>query len=367
MLSFPFNVVYAAAATMAAMLWLRARREGSASRLLWIGVFMVLLAVAGLFRTSKDPHAWLVFGLYSARYAAILVALAVAGLAAIAGASRVDRLAEELLSRRSAASQGPPAFSPQFTLVAVPAVGFTLLWVLLSNEMNYLLRFQYALLPILLMSWPAVLAEIVGDGGVLRASRQAPAVRLLLIVAAAAALVFQHARWYAVRPSSSGLYDVAMTLREYRDRGYLLAVSEAGLLPFYSQWRSLDTYGLNDPWIAHHGLITRDYLARHRPQVVMFHAGSSPLSAFEGTVRTWQQMVEILESFVRDEGYRLAAVFGEKPSDAHHYYVAKDVPECDEIIRKIRAIQYAWPETGAKCVNFAGLKRVDGDDSAPAP
>jgi hypothetical protein len=365
-MTFPFIIVYVAATAAAAVLWLRARRSLAASPLLWIGGLLVLLAVAGLFRPSKDPQSWLVFGLYSRRYATILASLAAIGLAAIAGASRVNGFANELLARRPAAMHGPLAFSPQFTLVIVPVFCFTVLWILLSNEMNYLSRFQYALLPILLMSWPGVFGELVGDGTVLHASRKPAAVRLLLAAAAVVILLFQHQRYQPHRASTNGLYDVAMLLRQYGDRGYLLATSEAGLLPFYSQWRALDTYGLNDPWIAHHGVITREYLARHRPQIIMFHASSS-LAPVGGNTRTvWQRMVTVLEEFAREEGYRLAATFGEKPSDVHHYYVAADIPESDELVRKIRAIKYTWAETDTTSVNFAELQRIDTEASQPA-
>ncbi len=62
-----------------------------------------------------------------------------------------------------------------------------------------------------------------------------------------------------------------------------MATSEAGLLPLYSQWNAIDTWGLNDEWIAHHGEITADYLDRYKPELIIFHAHFSPLSSADHT------------------------------------------------------------------------------------
>lgn len=43
----------------------------------------------------------------------------------------------------------------------LPVVGFTSIWVLLSNEMNFRMRFQYASLPLVLMSWPGLLKHLL--------------------------------------------------------------------------------------------------------------------------------------------------------------------------------------------------------------
>ena len=55
------------------------------------------------------------------------------------------------------------------------------------------------------------------------------------------------------------------------------SAGEAGQLPLYSEWRVVDTWGLNDPWIAHNGAITDSYLDRQKPHLIMFHASFSPI------------------------------------------------------------------------------------------
>lgn len=356
-MAFPFTVVYLAAAALMVATLLRGRRHDASRPLWWIGCLLLLITVLGLFRTSKDPYEWLVFGRYSPRYASWLLGLAMTGFAVLAAASRLPGFVDGLLAKRPAGVNWLIGRGSHITLVAIPAVGFTLMWVLLSGEMNYFSRFQYAVLPVILMSWPLVTGELLGDGwgGVRVGERGVWA--LLLASAAFVLLGFQHTRYRAIQAGADGKYAVAMMLRDYRDRGYLLATSEAGLLPLYSGWRAMDTWGLNDSWIAHNGGITKDYLIRNRPQVIVFYGGS-PFDPTKPPDSQWQRMVTTVERFAREEGYELAAVFGEKPTDTHHYYVARDIPESEEIVRRIRGLTYRWYETGAVCVNYALLQPV---------
>lgn len=364
-MAYPFTIVYIAAAVASVSLWLT-RRGLQVSRVLQIlGTGLVVAAIAGLMRRSNPSQPWLIADRYSPRYLAMLIMLAAAGGAAFMVAPRVNELINRLASR-PAAERGSAGGTRDFRLIMVPVVGFTLIWVLLSDEMNYLHRFQYAVLPLLLMSLPAVLDELIGAGISSAATQHRAAGTLLIASTAIVLLISQHERYKATLSAADGRYDVALKLRDYRDRGYLLATSEAGLLPLYSGWRSMDTWGLNDPWIAHHGGITRDYLLEHRPHVIMFH-GASPLAPYEGPRGGWERMVDVLEQFAQEQGYRLAAIFGEKPADTHLYYVDSRIPECDELVRTIGSTPYAWGMTGgAKTVNYALLRASDAEP-APAP
>ena len=40
--------------------------------------------------------------------------------------------------------------------VLAMVLGYTVMWILISGRMNYLMRFQYAIVPIVLLSWPAL-------------------------------------------------------------------------------------------------------------------------------------------------------------------------------------------------------------------
>jgi len=237
----------------------------------------------------------------------------------------------------------------------IPVVSFAAIWVLLSDETNYLKRFRYPLVPIVMMSWPPLL-----DG--IRSRLKPPARKAAAIVglAVACALLVRHHRAFAppVRPRA-GLQDMALMLRGFGAGRYAMAVTESGLLPFYSGWRAVDAWGLNDTWIARHGGITEAYLERYRPEVIMFHAYYSPLEGpgpraeTSGLGPAWYRMCRTLQAYAERNGYRLAAVFGREPSHTHAYYVRPGFPDADVIEAAIRGLDYVWYQDGRPSTNFA--------------
>jgi hypothetical protein len=137
-------------------------------------------------------------------------------------------------------------------------------------------------------------------------------------------------------------------LREYADRGYTLATTEAGLVPFYSRWRTVDAWGLNDAWIAHHGGVTAGYLDRQRPHLIMFHDVGDTRG-----VSPWGRMVRVMREYAERNGYVCAAVYGVVPEDTHWYLVRPDFPDSAEILERIRSLPYAWYWDGTLCRNYA--------------
>jgi arabinofuranosyltransferase len=244
----------------------------------------------------------------------------------------------------------------------LPVVAFTALWILISDETNYVMRFRYPILPLLLVSWVPVgqgLLERVGG-------RRAIAARGALVWCAALAVMsglalYQHALYRDVVPRRMGLYDAALLLHEYRRRSYDLATTEAGLLPLYSTWRTLDAWGLNDPVVARGGL-SPEYIDHYAPEVILFHAYFSPTVPASGERvenrslgPRWYQMVMTLKNYAEHNGYVLAACFGRNAYDTHYYYVRSGFPESAEIARRLRALDYYWD----------GEPTVDFTDSQP--
>ena len=70
---------------------------------------------------------------------------------------------------------------------------------------------------------------------------------------------------------------MGVMLGQFKEKHYTLATSEAGTLSFYSDWRSIDTWGLNNSWIAHHGTITEPMLEHENPEVIVFRCSFSPI------------------------------------------------------------------------------------------
>jgi len=239
----------------------------------------------------------------------------------------------------------------------IPVVSFAAIWVLLSDETNYLKRFRYPIVPIVLMSWPPL---VEGLRAVLpRPARRAAAVFALAL---ACALLVRYQRAFAPPPRPrAGLQDMAAMLSGFGAGRYAMAVTEAGLLPLYSGWRAVDAWGLNDTWIARHGGITESYLDRYRPEVVMFHAYYSPLQApgpraeRSGLGPAWFQMCRTLQAYAERRGYHLAAAFGREPSHVHAYYVRPGLTDSAALEAAIRQLDYVWYQDGQRSTNFAAI------------
>lgn len=242
---------------------------------------------------------------------------------------------------------------------AITLGGFAGMWLLLSNEMNYLHRFQYAGLPIFAMSWPTWLPSRV----IYFLSRAAAHVssRARLGLALLFVITFGQVSQLTLGTKVSwrhpdGRYTVAQILNDYAAEGYTMAVTEAGLLPFYSGWRAIDTWGLNDQWIARNGGITKEYLDRYKPELIMFHAHFSPLSLTLWPDRVgqgrWDRMVWLLYQYAEENDYTLAAVFGDSLFDTHYYYVKSNFHHSAEITNHIRRDQYIWYQDGRPALDF---------------
>jgi hypothetical protein len=244
----------------------------------------------------------------------------------------------------------------RLVFAAIPLGGFTLLWVLLSNEMNILHRFQFALVPVVLLAWPDWVKGLGRDLRLPAAAEVSPAARraaaLLLAAVAGVVLAFQLAV-HRPRPGlRDGRYEVARRLAPFAGRGHTLVTTEAGLLPLYSGWRSVDAWGLNDVEIARHG-ISEALLDRERPALIVFHAGFSPVAPAPLGDDDWSRMVRTLRDYASRRGYTLAAAFGHTPFDTHHYLVRPDGADAAGITEAVRGADYAWYGNGQRSLNYA--------------
>lgn len=249
----------------------------------------------------------------------------------------------------------------------IPIVGFASAFGLVSNEMNYGARFQYAVVPIALLSWIPLVRGFKFDW-LNQASGKERSVYLVALVALAGALVyyswFQNCFLILHQPRCNtpyerdGRLEMARMLAEFRGKGYVIATTEAGLLPYYSGWNAIDTWGLNDQWIAHNGGITAEYLDRYKPHIIMFHDYYSPLVPPRLTeanlAQRWFSMTITMKTYAEENGYILAAVFGDSPYDTHYYYVRPDFEDSSRLVNRISTFRdYFYPTTGKRSINYA--------------
>lgn len=232
--------------------------------------------------------------------------------------------------------------------VTLPVVLFVTLFVLISDETNYVMRFRYPLLPVLLIGCVPV-AQALWARARGRHALPARAGALVALLAAVLLAFSQHQAYRYAAPRRMGLYDAALVLRDYAPRGFAVVTTEAGLVPLVSQWRAVDAWGLNDQYIAHRGGIDEGYLDRYRPEVILFHAYFSPRVADHGERietrslgRPWYRMVMTLKRYAESRGYQLAACFGRNEWDTHYYYVRRGFAQSAEITARLRALDYYW-------------------------
>lgn len=237
----------------------------------------------------------------------------------------------------------------------IPILGFVFSFVLLSPEMNIKARFQYVTFPLMIIA-SFYAYQVIRDSCKISLNSLSADMRLVLGASLLLPLLILYRGYGNIRrslPGHDSRYDVAVALSAYAHKGYYLAVTEAGLLPFYSGWKSIDTWGLNDSWIARNGLITEEYLDKHRPAIIMFHAHYTPLTPVRRVDR-WDEMVAILHNYARSRNYTLAAVYTDTPysDSAHWYYVRSDLEETEALIRCIREVNYVYWRSGKRAINL---------------
>ncbi len=357
---FPFVPVFACAIAAS---FVSLDRRGLIRLLGSVGTVLLVLAGLGLARTS-DPtqHATLVWGRYSPRYLLILLKLLVSGMALWGATAVAHWLPARVIPgerMRHTALGDYLAHARRWTIIVlIPVVGYTTIWILIQEVMNYLFRFQYALMPMVCMVWPTFLT---GAGRAFYTlapleRRWRPALIVLGAAAVIGAASLQRSMMIVQGRFHDGRFEMGVLLSKYAGRGYTMATTEAGLLPYYSKWNAVDLYGFNDRWIAHHNL-SADYLDRYKPEIIMMST-RFPLVVPPGVPTASYAPLCVAKRYAEENGYVLAAAYGGGPDKVHYYYVRRGFADSDEIVREIRHLDYTWYLSGHRAVDFASRDRV---------
>ncbi|HEX2917383.1 MAG TPA: hypothetical protein VHN81_02630 [Edaphobacter sp.] len=256
--------------------------------------------------------------------------------------------------------------------VYLPAALFACSWILLTNENNSNMRFQYVTLPITLVTFPWLIAAVrqhVPGAFDFKLSESQKLAFTLVITLVAGGLYWRVLLFYPIGKLGSGAYEIAHGLHQWKDRHYTMAVTEAGVIPYFSEWRVIDAYGLNDSEIVHNPKgLTDAYLDANKPAVIMLHL-SPGVTGYDGFVRAWRgeapvlsgpsQYMVSLAHYAATHNYELAARWGDHTCNVHIWYVRRDIPEFNPILKLIRHQPHYFLDDGISSYNYL-------DDTPPA-
>lgn len=249
----------------------------------------------------------------------------------------------------------------------IPIFGFASIWVLLTSENSTGMRFQYVVVPFALLSVAAIVLKLAAQmeqaGWSLHRWRPSPWVTALLLLCL---MVSTRMYWRTAVEGpqllGTGAYRIAVGLSKFADRNYTIATTEAGVVPYFSRWRAIDTYGLNDEEIVHNPQgLTAAYLDKSRPAIVTLFVSPEDSAMYR---RVWdgQPPVTYTLDHVREEanyyavshGYALAARWGASPCSVNIWYVRRDIPDFQDIMKIIQQSPHFYPYGGGLAQNFLG-------------
>jgi arabinofuranosyltransferase len=250
--------------------------------------------------------------------------------------------------------------------VLIPLVGFACIWVLLSNENNAHMRFQYVTLPLVAMSLPWIVGGLRPELGPQTAQTGPQFSLSAQLVCGFVLLGMSMMYWknllYPILPPGSGAYNIALGLSRWKDKGYTIAVTEAGVIPYFSQWNAIDAYGLNDLEIVHNPKgVTEAYLDQVHPEIIMEHF-SDFANGYEDFYNAWtgtlppkqdlKHLMPVLSHYARTHNYEVAAMWGDAACNIHAWYVRRDIPEATEIVQLIRTEPHFFLDSRVLSVDY---------------
>jgi arabinofuranosyltransferase len=241
-------------------------------------------------------------------------------------------------------------------------IAFTLMWILLNDWNNAFMRFQYAIVPMVLVTLPVLAtgaAAFFRTENFTRLSRSLLAFAGLLVFAATA--LYARRAFPPYQNTAHGMRDFANRLQPMAGKGYTILVTEAGTLPFYSEWQTIDGLGLNDRTMAHNGhKLTSAYLDKFHPEVLMVHVDNgAPAEIYRGELAgepvpdgtPWGNMA-FINYYGRSHGYTLAAAWGSDACNLHMYWVRPGFPDYDKVLSLIRQHPYIFLDNGSVSTDF---------------
>jgi len=246
---------------------------------------------------------------------------------------------------------------------------FTAVWMMISLDNNHFSRFQYVMVPLSLLTLGGLAAEWWRELEARETEERIGGLRLSLgglFMGLVVCAIYYNMHLYLRPFSNLGAQDLAARLKPFAGKNYTMVVTEAGDLPFYSEWRAVDALGLNDAYIAHHNRRPSDeYLDSYRPEIILYRVWGEFVSVDEFQAQlggadgktdnflTTNDMM--LDRYARQRGYVLAAIWGASLCEADVYWVRSDFSDRDTILSAIRDHPYYTQATGQLAFDFRGV------------
>lgn len=238
----------------------------------------------------------------------------------------------------------------------IVASAWAAVWVLLSNEMNYLWRFQYAVVGVLAVAAASVFPTMRAYFEA-RSDIWARGVPVALVLAMLVAVVWPTSA--ALRYHDAGIAahrTVATALRDIGPGTGGLATTEAGLVALESGWNVIDLWGLNDKEIAHHGYLGPQQLAQKDIDVIFAHVphSSTSVSPNDGAgqfLPGWTEMTDPLMCFADARGYELLAESVVAPDDAYMVLADPQYGRAGLLRDRLVELGYSQPSPGTNLVD----------------
>jgi len=185
---------------------------------------------------------------------------------------------------------------PKKHKLLIPLLIFPIMYLITDQSQNIGMRFQFSILPSLLLFVP-------------RRKWYGFVVPIVIM-----ASTYMRVDASGIRSDADTHYDTRKTIGENLSVFKKTAiVTEAGWFPYYSKWRVIDAVGLNDVYIAHHGLDTA-YLSSQSPKLIMFRAytsqGYGDTTVNWGSTTHWNRIVQTLYMYALTHDFELQAQTG---------------------------------------------------------
>ena len=115
-----------------------------------------------------------------------------------------------------------------------------------------------------------------------------------------------------------------------------MLVSESGALPYYSDWKAVDTLGLNSEQITHKGLSIK-IIEELAPDLVVLLAGISDYGLYDPHQE--KEFISITNEYLVNEDFVAVAAAYKSMGRYHYYFVRKDSELFNEIVNRLLNVE----------------------------